>query len=110
MPEKNALIPDIHVTALSGERFHLWDFRQKVHLLLLVGDAAGGAAATLAEKQKIIDWLNLKVIACAPPPPDFGPGAHLIDRYGRYITLFPIDATLGDRVEKELVYYEARHC
>ena len=110
MTDKNALVPDIEVRALDGQRVRLWDFRQKTHLLLLVGANAATAMAALDARKKIMDWLNLRAIACAEFPDGFTEGAHLIDRYGRYVTVFPLDETLSDRVEKELVYYEARHC
>jgi hypothetical protein len=110
MPEKNALVPDVSIVTLNGETLRLWDLRQKSHLLLLAGDEASDMAIVLAGKKKLVDWLNLRVIACPAPPPGFEAGAHLIDRFGRYISYFSIDASLPGRVEKELIYYEARHC
>ena len=107
---KNALIPDIEIVDLAGQSVRLWEFRQKTHVLLLAGDGAAAAADALAKKKKLMDWLGLRVIACAVAPAGFETGAHAIDRYGRYISFFPMNENLSDQVEKELVYYEARHC
>lgn len=108
--QKNELVPDIEITDLAGKKYRLWDLRQKSHLLLLFGDGAAAADAALAAKKKLIDWLGVRVIACGAPPAGFEAGASAVDRYGRFITLFPFDGELVDRVEKEFVYYEARHC
>lgn len=110
MLQKNELVPDIEISDLSGQKFRLWDFRQKTHLLLLFGEGAAAAEAALAQKKKLMDWLGLRVIASGPPPDGFPSGATAVDRYGRLIASYPFDEALADRVEKELVYYEARHC
>jgi hypothetical protein len=110
MLQKNELVPDIEIEDLTGKKYRLWDFRQKTHVLVLFGDGAAAAEIAFAEKKKTMEWLGLRVIACGAPPAGFEPGATAIDRYGRVIGAWPFDVTLADRVEKELVYYEARHC
>ncbi len=110
MIEKNKLVPDIEITDLSGEKFRLWDFRQKTHLLVLFGAGAAEAKAKLDEKKKIMDWLGLRIIAGGAPPAEFPAGAAAIDKFGRLIATYPLTDDLGDIVEKDLIYYEAKHC
>ena len=107
---KNELLPDIEITDLSGQKHRLWDYRQKTHLVLLVGDGASRAEAAFTARKKVMDWLGVRVIACGAPPAGLENGATAIDRYGRYLDSFPLDEELPDRVEKEFLYHEARHC
>lgn len=110
MIQKNQLVPDIAITDLAGQIHRLWEFRQKTHLLILFGEGADRAGDALAEKKKIMDWLGLRVIACGAPPDGFSAGAVAIDRFGRLMETYPLTDDLADRVEKDLIYYEARHC
>lgn len=110
MLKKNDLLPDIEIDDLSGRKHRLWDYRQKTHLLLLFGEGASRVEAALAEKKKLMEWLGVRVIAFGAAPDGFEAGAFAVDRYGRFIDRFPFGDDLADRVEKEFLYYEARHC
>jgi hypothetical protein len=107
---KNELLPDIEITDVDGQKHRLWDYRQKTHLVLLFGDGAAASAAGLTAKRKVLDWLGIRVIACGPPPAGFEVGATGVDRYGRFLDHWPFGDDLIDRIEKEFLYYEARHC
>ena len=107
---KNELVPDVELTDLAGQRHRLWDYRQKTHLLLVLGDNAARADAALGARRKTMEWLGVRVLAAATPPPGFESGAFAIDRYGRFIEAFALDDDLAERVEKEFLYYDARHC
>jgi len=110
MIQNNKLVPDVEITDLSGQKLRLWDFRQKTHLLVLFGAGAAEAKTKLDDKKKIMDWLGLRVIASGAPPEGFPTGALAIDKFGQVINTYPFTDDLADVVEKELIYYEAKHC
>ena len=107
---KNELLPNIEMVDRAGAVHRLWDYRQKTHLLLLFGNRASAGEAAMEAKKKTLDWLGVRVIACPLPPADLEPLAYAVDRYGRFIDAYPIDQDLAERVEKDFLYYEARHC
>ena len=110
MYRKNELLPDIELTDLTGQKHRLWDLRQKTHLVLLFGESASRGQTLLAGRKKLMDWLGVRVIACGAPSAGLTEGAVAVDRYGRYLETFAIDDQLPERLEKEFVYHEARHC
>jgi hypothetical protein len=111
MLEIGKLVPNIPLTLPDGSRRSLWDFRQKSHVLVLVGAAAAvrDAAQRLAERKKTLVWLNLEVVPTAQAD-GLPAGAHAVDRYGDLVGSYVLDDTLADRVEKDFIYYEACHC
>jgi hypothetical protein len=60
--------------------------------------------------QKQWDWLNTKVLIIQKAPKDVVPGAYVVDRYGMFWNYFSPGHWTFDDLEKDLVYYEARHC
>lgn len=110
MYTKNELLPDVTVVDLSSQTHRLWDYRQKTHLLILCGEGAARADAELSAKRRLMDWLGVKVISCGNSAAGLPTGAHAIDRYGRFLGSFEFSPELADQVEKEFLYYEARHC
>jgi hypothetical protein len=115
MLEKGKRIPNWQVKDLEGNAHELWDYRQKAHLLLLYDPEA--KPETRVRWQKAIvadrtqwDWLNTKVIVVDRAPQDMVPGVYVVDRYGIFWNYFSPGHWTFDDLEKDLVYYEARHC
>ncbi len=112
MLEKGKLVPNVDITGFDGSTKKLWDFRQKCHVLVLVGDAVRVKAveAKLATLQKTLTWLGLEVVATATAPEGFSEGAFAVDRFGELMEIYPLDESIADRLEKDFTYYEACHC
>jgi len=115
MWERGALIPNWTVTDQEGAVYRLWDFRQRVHLVLIVDPSASsqtrqGWVEAFAREREKWDWLQTRVLVLSSTPPDLPPGVHLISRYGHYMTTLPLNAWSSADIEKEFIYYEARHC
>jgi hypothetical protein len=115
MLEKGKRVPDWKITDIDGNVHALWDYRQKSHLLLLFDPQA--SADTVLRWQKAIvadrqqwDWLQTKILIVAKAPEGMAPGAYVIDRYGMFWNYFSPGHWTFDDLEKDLVYYEARHC
>ena len=116
MLEKGKRIPNWTVKDARGESHALWDYRQKSHLVLLHDPEAPEKKrrlqwdAAVQADQKQWDWLNAKVIIVKTAPAELVPGAYVIDRYGIFWNYFSPGHWTFDDLEKDLVYYEARHC
>ena len=115
MIEKGKRIPNWTVKDLEGKSHKLWDYRQKSHLVLLYDpDASTETAkrwgAAIQADQKQWDWLNAKVMILKTTPAELVPGAYVVDRYGIFWNYFSPGHWTFDDLEKDLVYYEARHC
>lgn len=108
-------IPDWQVQDNSGKTHDLSDFRQKSHILILFDPAASQETLACWQKavqadQKQWDWLNTKVLIVTKAPKEMAPGAYIVDRYGIFWTYYSPGHWTFDELEKDLVYYEARHC
>jgi hypothetical protein len=115
MLQKGQLLPDITLSDDTGQSHRLWDYRQKTHLaLLLVPDASADELRAhkeaIASRRKTWDWLHLKILVVTQPVDGFFAGIQAIDRYGKFIASFPASVEAWADVEKEFIYYEARHC
>jgi len=115
MLEKGKRIPNWTVNDDEGESHALWDYRQKAHLVLLHDPEASKETqlhwkAAIRADQKQWDWLNTKVIIVKAAPDELAAGAYVIDRYGIFWNYFSPNHWTFDDIEKDLVYYEARHC
>jgi hypothetical protein len=113
--EKGKRIPNWHLKDAEGNSHDVWDYRQKKHLVLLYDPDA--SKETIDRWQKAIaadraqwDWLDAVVLIVAKAPPEMGPGAYVIDRYGMFWNYFSVGHWTFDDLERDLVYYEARHC
>jgi hypothetical protein len=113
--EKGQRAPNWSLEDIGGQSHDLWDYRQKSHLLLLYEPEAPPAkvgrwqAAILAD-QKQWDWLEARVIIVKKAPKDVVPGVYVIDRYGMFWNYFSPGHWTFDDLERDLIYYEARHC
>ena len=113
--EPGKRIPDWEVKDSEGTMHRLWDYRQKSHLLLINEPDSDPQTrqrwlSAIEADRKQWDWLNVRVLVVAGPPQGLPPGAHAIDRYGLFINTFPSAHWQFDDLEREFLYYEARHC
>ncbi len=115
MLEKGKLVPNWTLVDETGKSHRLWDFRQKTNLILLVDPNASDKSracwrAVISQEQKQWVWLQAEVLIITQAPPEMASGVYLIDRYGQFMTQFPIDQWTPEVVQREFVYHEARHC
>jgi hypothetical protein len=113
--EKGKRIPNWNLKDVEGKSHDLWDYRQKAHLLLLYDPEASKDTIVRWQKavqadQKQWDWLSAKVIIIHKAPKEVVPGAYVVDRYGMFWDYFSPGNWTFDDLERDLVYYEARHC
>jgi len=115
MLEKGKRIPNWQVKDLEGVAHDLWSYRQKSHLLLLFDPNASKETvkrwkSAIQADQRQWDWLQAKIILIDKAPKELAPGAYVVDRYGMFWNYFSPGHWTFDDLEKDLVYYEARHC
>jgi len=115
MLEKGKRIPNWTVKDNEGESRVLWDYRQKSHLVLIYDPEADADKrrhwrAAIHVDRKQWDWLNAALLLVKAAPEEMTPGIYLIDRYGFFLNYFPLDRWNFDDLEREFLYYEARHC
>ena len=115
MIEKGKRAPNWPLKDVEGKACDLEDFRQKSHVLLLYEPEASAATvgrwqAAIRADQKQWDWLNARVIIVKHAPKEVVPGAYVVDRYGTFWNYFSPAHWTFDDLERDLIYYEARHC
>lgn len=111
MFEKGKLAPDITIVDAQGEKHQSWDFRNRGHIVFVVASDGGKEALKQAEAHKTTwNWLGLRWFAAASPDIALAPGLYVIDRFGTFVTHLTIDAEVWEKLEKEIIYHEARHC
>jgi hypothetical protein len=115
MIEKGKRAPNWKLKDIEGQSHELWDYRQKSHVLILYEPEASKPTiqhwqAAIQADQKQWDWLNTRLIIATSVPKDVVPGAYVIDRYGMFWNYFSPGHWTFDDLEKDLIYYEARHC
>lgn len=108
-------LPNWKVQDSVGQAHELWNFRQKSHLVIIYDPEATPdmqkrwqEAVHMDRKQW--EWLNASVLIAKQAPADVSPGVYLVDRYGAFMTYFPLTHWNFDDAEREFIYYEARHC
>jgi len=115
MLEKGKRIPNWQIKDTEGNSHELWDYRQKTHLLLLYDPQASPETLdrwrlAVQADRKQWDWLNAKIIIVQDAPKEVEAGAYVVDRYGMFWNYFSPGRWTFDDLERDLVYYEARHC
>lgn len=115
MLEKGKRIPNWKLTDVGGAAHEVWDYRQKSHVVVLYdpkasADTVGRWQKAIQADQKQWDWLKTKVLIVNEAPGEVVPGVYVIDRYGMFWNYFSPDQWTFEALEKDLVYYEARHC
>jgi hypothetical protein len=115
MFEEGASTGDREVIDLRGKARNLREFRRRSHVVLLWDPAAGAAELAAwrerrqAESQRWT-WLQSEAVVPAAPPPGLAPGTYLISRWGRVIAIHPPGARDLDRIERDLLTFEAQDC
>ena len=113
--EKGQRVPNWDLTLAGGDTKQAWDWRQKSHLVLIVAprsspEERGQWQAGIDAERKQWLWLNAEVFLVIAAPADVPEGVHAIDRYGLWIRAWPLDQWSFEDIQREYVYYEARHC
>jgi hypothetical protein len=114
--EKGKLVPNWTIKPLGGgEPVALWTFRQKSHVIVVMDpalkeDQVQKWQAEIQAKQKQWDWLNAKFFFVSELPKDVEPGVYVVDRYARLWNEYPLASWSFEKLDEDLVYYEARHC
>ena len=108
-------MPNWALKDAGGDNLNLWDFRQKSHVVLIYDpDAAADTfqkwSSAIEADRKQWDWLNVKFVLVKKAPKEMAPGVYAIDRYGTYISTFPVGRWNFNDLEREFIYYEAKHC
>ncbi len=106
---------DLPVIPLHGTTRDLRDFRRRAHVVLLWDPSAGEAElAAWRERRKAESqrwtWLQAEAAVPAEPPKDAPPGTYLITRWGRVLSVYPPGPWDMDRIERDLLTFEAQDC
>ena len=115
MFEEGTSTGDRAVTDLFGKPRDLREFRRRAHVVLL-WDPAAGAAELAAWKQRRTEesqrwtWLQAETVVPAATPGDLAPGTYLISRWGKVLAIHPPGAWDMERIEKDLLTFEAQDC
>jgi len=104
---------DLPVIPLHGSTGDLRGFRRRSHVVLLWDPAATEADRAAwrerreAESQRWT-WLQAEPVVPAAPPQDAAPGIYLVSRWGRVIAVHPPGPWDMDRIERDLLTFEAQ--
>ena len=106
---------DLPVIPLQGSKGDLRDFRRRSHVVLLWNPSAGEAElAAWRERRKSESqrwtWLQVEAAIPASPPKDAAPGTYLITRWGRVLAVYPPGPWDLERIERDLLTFEAQDC
>jgi hypothetical protein len=113
--EQGKQIPNWVIKDHAGQKHTLWDYRQKSHVVLLYSPESRPETverwlSAIQADRKQWEWLNVKFLVVSEGPKGLVPGAYAIDRYGIFINRYAAANWGFDDLEKEFLYYEARHC
>jgi hypothetical protein len=112
MFEKGKLTPDMEILDAAGDTHRLWDFRNRTHVVVVADkdkSAVDRQLALAAEMRKTWDWLGVRFFSAAQPSP-IDPGLYAVDRFGMFIVCLPFTADVWEKLEKEFIYHDAKHC
>ena len=115
MLEEGSIAGDRAVTDLQGKSRDLRQFRRRSHVVLLWDPTAGAdERAAWRERRKAESqrwtWLQAEAVVPAVPPAGVAPGTYLISRWGRVIAIHPPGPWDMDRIERDLLTFEAQDC
>ena len=110
---EGATPPDLDVLDLQGRPRKLHSFRRRSHVVLLWDPAAGDAERAAWRERRAVEsqqwtWLQAEAVVPAAPPADLAPGTYLVSRWGRVIAVHPAGPWDMDRIERDLLTFEAR--
>ena len=106
---------DLPVVPLHGSTGDLRDFRRRSHVVLLWDPSAGATElAAWKERRKAESqrwtWLQAEAAVPAAPPKDVPPGIYLVSRWGRVLAVYPPGPWDMERIERDLLTFEAQDC
>jgi hypothetical protein len=106
---------DREVTDLFGKPRTLREFRRRAHVVLLWDPRAGAAELAAWRERRSAEsqhwtWLQAETVVPAAPPQDLAPGTYLISRWGNVIAIHPPGPWDLDRVDRDLLTFEAQDC
>jgi hypothetical protein len=109
------VVPDLPFKDVYGTSHHLWEWRQKSHVgLIALPDAPLETLIqwrhTVEAAEALWSWLGVAMVIMPFPHEEIENGVHWIDRYGHAVRSWEIAEWSVEMFEKELIYYEARHC
>jgi len=115
MYEEGTSAGDREVNDLHGKPRNLREFRRRAHVVLLWDPSAGAVelAAWLERRQAESQrwtWLQAEAVVPAAPPAGLAPGTYLISRWGKVIAIYPAGPWDMDRIERDLLTFEAQDC
>ena len=104
---------DLDVVDLQGNGRRLHSFRRRSHVVLLWDPAATEADRAAWRERRAAEsqrwtWLQAETVVPAAPPPDAAPGIYLVSRWGRVIAVHPPGPWDMDRIERDLLTFEAQ--
>ena len=113
MLEEGTRPGDLEVDDLEGHPCNLRRFRRRTHVVLLW--VPGTAPEELARWRKRRQdeagrwtWLAAELVVPRSPLANAAPGIYLISRWGKVIGVHPPGAWDMDRIERDLLTFEAR--
>jgi hypothetical protein len=115
MLKKGARAGDIPVVDAAGVETSLAQFRRRGHVVL-VHEAFGAADRWAILRKRVAQegqrwtWLQATFVRPVHPPESLEPGAYLVSRWGDVIETYPPDGWSLDRLEKDILYFEAQDC
>ncbi|HZE98840.1 MAG TPA: hypothetical protein VE981_17660 [Planctomycetota bacterium] len=107
--------PDFDAVDLTGAPRRLHEFRRRGHVLVFwkpeapASERATWTARRVAESQRWT-WLQLEGLVPAQPLNDAEPGLYLISRWGQVVAAYPPGDWDMDRIERDLLTFEAQDC
>jgi hypothetical protein len=113
MLEEGSVPGDLAVLDLDGRSRNLRDFRRRLHVVLLwdpsanQDDREAWRDRRRAESQRW-SWIGAEVVVPSDPLREVSPGIYLISRWGKVIGIYPPGSWDLDRVEHEILVFEAR--
>lgn len=106
---------DRAVTDLQGRARDLREFRRRSHVVLLWDPTAGEAQLAAWRERRAAEsqrwtWLQAESVVPTARPDDLAPGTYLISRWGMVIAIHPPGPWDMDRIERDLLTFEAQDC
>jgi hypothetical protein len=104
---------DLEVVDLQGNPRRLHAFRRKSHVVVLFDPAATEADLAARRERRAAEsqrwtWLQAETVVPAGPPPNLAPGIYIVSRWGRVIAVHPPGPWVLERIEKDLLTFEAQ--
>lgn len=113
MFEEGSTPGDLDVLDLDGRSRNLRDFRRRTHVVLLWVPSATPEEhkawrGRRSEESQRWNWIGAEPVLPGHPLPQVSPGIYLISRWGRVIGIHPPGPWDLERIEHELLIFEAR--